>query len=136
MPDKNYDIGMIGLGVMGRNFVLDIADHGYSVSGYDTDLAKTRDLRTEAGDRAISAVQSLEELVRQLSMPRTIMMLVPAGPPVDAVIHELTPLLERGDLIVDLGNSHFSDTDARGTALAEQGLLYMGVGISGGEAGA
>jgi 6-phosphogluconate dehydrogenase len=136
MPEQKYEIGMVGLGVMGRNLVLNIADHGYSVSGYDTDLSKGRELQTEAGSRAINAAQSLEGFVSVLSTPRVIMMLVPAGPVVDNVIRELMPYLETGDLIIDAGNSHFKDTDLRAKALADRGILYMGVGVSGGEDGA
>jgi len=136
MAGQKYEIGMIGLGVMGRNLVLNIADHGYSVSGYDKDLSKVQELQKEAGSRAINAVQKLEEFVSVLSSPRVIMMLVPAGPVVDSVIRELMPYLETGDLIIDAGNSHFKDTDLRAKLLADKGILYMGVGVSGGEDGA
>jgi 6-phosphogluconate dehydrogenase len=136
MAIQKYAIGMIGLGVMGRNFVLNIADHGYPVSGYDNDLSKVKQLHTEAESRAINAAQSLEEFVSVLSTPRIIVILVPAGQVVDTVIRELIPLLERGDLIIDGGNSHFKDTDVRAKYLSEKGILYMGVGVSGGEEGA
>jgi 6-phosphogluconate dehydrogenase len=136
MAEQKYEIGMVGLGVMGRNLVLNIADHGYSASGYDKDVSKVQELQTETGSRAINAAQSLEGFVSVLSTPRVIMMLVPAGQVVDNVIHELIPQLERGDLIIDAGNSHFKDTDLRAKSLAEKGILYMGVGVSGGEEGA
>ena len=136
MVEQKYKIGMIGLGVMGRNLVLNIADHGYSVTGYDKDPAQVQELRTEIGNRAISASQSLKEFVGGLSKPRVIMLLVPAGQVVDNVIRGLIPLLDKGDLIIDAGNSHFKDTDLRSESLAEKGVLYMGVGISGGEEGA
>ena len=136
MTEQKYEIGMIGLGVMGRNLVLNITDHGYSVSGYDKDLSKVQELQTETGSRVINAAQNLEGFVSGLSTPHTIMMLVPAGQVVDSVIHELIPLLGKGDLIIDAGNSHFKDTDLRSKTLAEKGILYMGVGISGGEEGA
>jgi len=136
MAEQKYEIGMVGLGVMGRNLVLNIADHDYSVSGYDKDLSKVQQLQTEAGSRVINAAQSLEEFVGALSTPRVIMMLVPAGQVVDNVIRELTPRLESGDLIIDAGNSHFKDTDLRSKSLADKGILYMGVGVSGGEEGA
>jgi 6-phosphogluconate dehydrogenase len=136
VADQKYEIGMVGLGVMGRNLVLNIADHGYSVSGYDKDLSKVQELHTETGRRAINAAQSLEEFVSELSTPRVIIMLVPAGPVVDSVIRDLMPFLETGDLIIDAGNSHFKDTDLRSKSLAEKGIVYMGVGISGGEDGA
>jgi 6-phosphogluconate dehydrogenase len=136
MSKQKYEIGMVGLGVMGRNLVLNIADHGYSVSGYDKDLAQVQELQTQAESRPINAAETLKRFVSTLSVPRTIMLLVPAGRVVDSVIQELIPLLERDDLIIDAGNSHFKDTDRRSKLLAEKGILYMGVGISGGEDGA
>ncbi|MEP7137950.1 MAG: NADP-dependent phosphogluconate dehydrogenase [Chloroflexota bacterium] len=136
MAKQKYEIGMVGLGVMGRNLVLNIADHGFSVSGYDKDLSKVQELQTNAGSRAINATKSLEEFISVLSIPRVIMMLVPAGKIVDSVIRDLLPHLERGDLIIDAGNSHFKDTELRSKSLAEKGILYMGVGVSGGEEGA
>ncbi len=113
MAEQKYEIGMVGLGVMGRNLVLNIADHGYSVSGYDKDVLKVKELQTEAGSRAINAAPTLKGFVSVLSTPRVIMMLVPAGPVVDPVIRELMPYLNTGDLIIDAGNSHFKDTDRR-----------------------
>jgi len=136
MAGQKYEIGMVGLGVMGRNLVLNIADHGYSVSGYDKDLSKVQELKTEAGNRAIHAAQDLKEFVSVLSTPRVIMMLVPAGPVVYSVMRDLLPYLETSDLIIDAGNSHFKDTDLRAKSLADKGILYMGVGVSGGEDGA
>ena len=136
MTEQKYELGMIGLGVMGRNLVLNIADHGYSVSGYDKDISKVQELQSEVGSNTINAAQSLDEFVSVLSTPRAIMMLVPAGQVVDNVIRDLIPRLERGDLIIDAGNSHFKDTDLRSKSLGEKGILYMGVGISGGEDGA
>lgn len=136
MAEQKYQIGMIGLGVMGRNLVLNIAEHGFSVAGYDNDRSKVDELRTEAGDRPILAVAALKDFVEALASPRAIMMLVPAGQIVDSVIHELIPLLGSDDLIIDAGNSHFKDTDLRSRSLAEKGILFMGMGISGGEEGA
>ena len=136
MTEQKYEIGMVGLGVMGRNLVLNIADHGFKVCGYDKDLSMVQELQKEAGSRTIKAAQSLKEFVNALSTPRVIMMLVPAGPVVDSVIHELLPYLEKSDLIVDAGNSHFNDTDLREKSMAEKDILYMGVGVSGGEEGA
>jgi 6-phosphogluconate dehydrogenase len=136
MTEQKYEIGMVGLGVMGRNLVLNIADHGYSVTGYDKDPAQVQELQKEAGSRPINAAQSLDKFVDVLSTPRVIMMLVPAGQVVDSVIRDLIPHLEKDDLIIDAGNSHFKDTDLRAKTLAEKGILYMGVGVSGGEEGA
>ena len=113
MAKQKYEIGMVGLGVMGRNLVLNIADHGFSVSGYDKDLSKVQQLQTEAEGRAINAAKSLEEFISILATPRVIMMLVPAGQVVDNVIRDLIPQLEKGDLLIDAGNSHFKDTDLR-----------------------
>jgi 6-phosphogluconate dehydrogenase len=133
---KKFELGMVGLGVMGRNLVLNMADHGHSVVGYDKDLSKVEALQGEAGDREIHGAKTMEEFVASLRTPRAVMMLVPAGPPVDAVIHDVLPYLEEGDLIIDGGNSHFPDTDVRARNLAEKGIQYLGVGISGGESGA
>lgn len=109
---------------MGRNLVLNIADHGHSVNGFDQDMSKVHELKTEPGSGAINASQSLEEFVDILSTPRGFMMLVPAGQVVDSVIHELIPRLESGNLIIEEGNSHFKDTDLRSKSLAEKGILY------------
>ena len=130
------EIGMVGLGVMGRNLVLNMVDHGTLVAGYDTDLARVQALQQEAGAQPIYGAQSIEEFIDLLHVPRAVMMLVPAGAPVDSVIRDLLPHLEPGDLIIDGGNSHFSDTDLRATTLAAKGIDYLGVGISGGESGA
>ena len=136
MTEQKYGIGMVGLGVMGRNLVLNIADHGFAVSGYDKDLSQVQELQKETGSRTINSARDLDEFVKALSTPRTIMLLVPAGGTVDLVIRELIPHLGQGDLIIDGGNSHFKDTDLRAKSLAEKGILYMGVGVSGGEEGA
>jgi len=136
MKTKSYEIGMVGLGVMGRNLLLNMADHGHSVAGFDKDAIKVKALREEAEHRDIRGAASLKEFVGLLRAPRAVMMLVPAGPPVDAVIRELLPCLERGDLIIDGGNSHFSDMEVRTEMLAKRGIQFLGVGISGGEYGA
>ncbi len=130
------DIGMVGLGVMGRNFVLNMADHGFSVAGLDKDAAKVAALHTEAEQRDVRGAADIKEFVALLRHPRAIMMLVPAGAPVDSVIADLLPHLEKGDLIVDAGNSHFSDTDARTLQLTAKGIQFLGVGVSGGAEGA
>jgi len=133
---QNCEIGMVGLGVMGRNLLLNMADHGHSVAGYDKDAGKTDQLREEAETRAVCGASNLREFAGLLRVPRAVIMLVPAGPPVDSVIRDLLPFLERGDLVIDGGNSHFSDMDLRTKALAERGIQFLGVGISGGEHGA
>jgi 6-phosphogluconate dehydrogenase len=133
---RQYDIGMVGLGVMGRNFALNLADKGFSVIGYDKDASKGRLLEAEGAGKPVAGASDAKMFVEALKKPRAAMLLVPAGPVVDAVIGDLSPLLETGDLIIDGGNSHFTDTDRRMKALAERGLEFLGVGISGGEAGA
>jgi len=127
---------MIGLGVMGRNFVLNMADHGYSVAGYDIDREKVDALKKEAGSRKVYSSENLQEFVGLLIEPRAVMMLVPAGPPVDSVIRDVVPHLKKGDLIIDGGNSYFRDTNRREKSLREKCIAYLGVGISGGERGA
>src|SRR5271168_3085708 len=103
-PTKQYEIGMIGLGVMGRNFLLNMADHGFSVAGYDKDPTKVAALRQESEGRAIRGAEDVKEFIGLLRKPRAVMMLVPAGPPVDSVIGDLSPHLDKGDLIIDAGN--------------------------------
>ena len=127
---------MIGLGVMGRNLLLNMADHGFGVLGYDTDATKREALASEAGQGNVKAVESLAAMAGLLRRPRVAMMLVPAGAPVDAVVGELLPHLEPGDIIIDGGNSHYTDTQRRMDALAAKGIHFLGVGISGGERGA
>ena len=129
-------MGMIGLGVMGRNLVLNMADHGFPVAGYDKDEAKVKAMRQEAGQRDARGAADITEFLALLRRPRAIMMLVPAGAPVDSVIKDLSPHLEKDDLIIDAGNSYFKDTDVRARNLAVKGIQFLGVGVSGGEEGA
>ena len=135
--NKTCDLGVIGLGVMGSNFALNVADHGFSVAGYNRKEEKIRQLSEIKSERhKIETTREIRQLCQMLRTPRAIVLLVPAGPPVDAVIESLVPHLEHGDLIIDSGNSHFTDTDRRGAALKEKGLLFMGMGMSGGESDA
>jgi 6-phosphogluconate dehydrogenase len=137
MKNKACDIGLIGLGVMGRNLVLNMADKGFSVGVYNRTAGKTREfIEKEIGGRDIRGGYDLEEFAGLLRKPRAILLLVKAGPPVDAVIEELLPYLDPGDLLIDGGNSYFPDTDRRSKSLAEKGFLYLGMGVSGGEYGA
>jgi 6-phosphogluconate dehydrogenase len=136
MAKPQCDIGLIGLGVMGRNYALNIRDHGFSVAGYDREGGKVASLKSESNSENIYGVEKLEEWATLLRKPRAVMLLVPAGPPVDAVIRELLPQLEPGDLLIDGGNSHYKDTELRQKTLAEKGFSYLGVGISGGASGA
>lgn len=137
MENQLFDFGMIGLGVMGRNLLLNMADHGFPVIGFDKDNQKSAALEAAATPgTTVKGVNTLAEMISQLKAPRKIMMLVPAGKPVDEVIAELLPLLSQGDIVIDGGNSHYTDTLRRVTYLKEKGLHFMGVGISGGEHGA
>ena len=130
-------IGLVGVGVMGGNFVLNIADHGFPVSIFDATPRKVKDFMSEKAEgRPIRPADDLPGFVKSLRKPRVVMMLVPAGKPVDAVINGISPFLEKGDLLIDAGNSHFTDTDRRTEMLAGKGLFFMGMGISGGESGA
>jgi 6-phosphogluconate dehydrogenase len=135
--NTDYQFGMIGLGVMGQNFLLNMADHGYKVIGFDKDPSKTSALESAATEgTTVKGVGTLEDMLRQLETPRKIMMLVPAGKPVDDVIASLLPLVEPGDIIIDGGNSHFTDTLRRVNFLSEKKLHFIGMGVSGGEEGA
>jgi len=129
-------IGMIGLGVMGRNLLLNMADNGFTVAGYDKDQEKVESLRKESNEKNVFAASTLEEFISLLEKPRAIMLLVPAGKPVDAVIDEFVPHLEAKDLIIDAGNSHFTDTNRHLEKLKEKNIGFLGVGVSGGEEGA
>jgi len=133
---EQCEIGMIGLGVMGRNLLLNIAEHGYSVAGYDKDVAKVAALRLEAENRDIRSATHVREFIALLRKPRAVVMLVPAGAPVDSVIKDLLPHLDKGDLIIDAGNSYFKDTDLRASLLMAKGIQFLGVGVSCGEEGA
>jgi 6-phosphogluconate dehydrogenase len=137
MPEAIYDFGMVGLGTMGRNLLLNIADHGFAAIGFDRDAAKGTLLESSATPgTTVKGVGSLAEMVEALKTPRKIMMLVPAGPIVDAVISDLLPLLQPGDIIIDGGNSHFPDTLRRIEYLKDKNIHFMGMGVSGGEQGA
>lgn len=137
MPDVLYDFGMVGLGTMGRNLLLNIADHGFAAIGFDKDLTKGALLESSASPgTTVKGVGSLAEMVAGLKTPRKLMMLVPAGPIVDAVINDLLPLLAPGDIIIDGGNSHFPDTLKRIAYLQDKKIHFMGMGVSGGEQGA
>jgi 6-phosphogluconate dehydrogenase len=137
MQETQYDFGLIGLGVMGRNFILNVKDNGFSAFGYDLDAEKVEALREEGGDRSrVDATQDLPTFCQSLKSPRKIMLLVPAGKIVDQVIEDLLPHLDKGDIIIDGGNSFFSDTDRRDEYLSEKGIHFFGSGVSGGAKGA
>jgi len=130
------EIGIIGLGVMGRNMLLNMADHGFTVAGYDKDPNQVNSLRMEAEHRTIHDTVDIQAFVAMLRRPRAMLLLVPAGPIVDSVIQDLLPYLEQGDLIIDAGNSYFKDTDIRTSNLKTKGIQFLGIGVSGGEYGA
>jgi 6-phosphogluconate dehydrogenase len=131
-----YDFGMVGLGVMGRNFLLNVADHGYSIIGLDNDQAQAEALVEEAGDKPAKATTDMKDFVASLKKPRKIMLLVPAGKVVDMVIEDLLKHVEPNDVIIDGGNSFFEDTERRLEYLKEKKVTFLGVGVSGGAKGA
>lgn len=136
MATGQYDYGMIGLGTMGRNLVYNMCDHGFSVAGFDKDDTKVNALVNEAEGKKVTGAHNLEDFFAALKSPKVIMLLVPAGKPVDAVVAELKPFLSKDDLVMDCGNSHYTDTDRRTEQLAQEQIHFMGVGVSGGEYGA
>lgn len=136
MAKKKYELGLIGLGVMGRNLLLNMADSGFAVAGYDKNLKQVETLAEEAKKHDIFGAKTIKEFVKSLESPRRILLLVPAGKIVDYVIEDLTPLLDKDDIIIDGGNSHFPDTETRQKALEEKGIHFIGMGVSGGAAGA
>ncbi len=131
-----YDFGLVGLGVMGRNFILNVADNDFAAFGLDTDPEKVEALKKEGAGKKVDGTTDKEAFVKSLSTPRKIMMLVPAGGPVDSVINDLLPFLDEGDLLIDGGNSFYTDTDRRFEQLKEKGIHFMGCGVSGGAKGA
>ena len=134
---EKYPFGLIGLAVMGQNLVLNIESHGFPVAVYNRTPARTQEfLAGPAQGRRIKPCYSLQELVDSLERPRKVMLMVQAGSPVDEVIAQLKPLLEPGDLIIDGGNSFYKDTERRAAALAQEGIHFIGTGVSGGEEGA
>ena len=137
MENEFFDFGMIGIGVMGSNLLQNMADHGFRVMGYNKSKQKTDVLESQASaGTVIKGVNTLESLVQQLKHPRKLIMLVPAGKPVDDVIESLIPLLSKGDVLIDGGNSHYTDTLRRVNYLQPKGIHFMGMGVSGGEEGA
>ena len=134
---QKADIGLIGLAVMGQNLVLNMNDHGYSVAVYNRTTEKVDDfLDGPAKGSKVIGTHSIEQLCASLKSPRKIMIMVKAGAPVDAVIESLVPHLDAGDIIIDGGNSLYSDTERRTQTLLEAQIHYIGMGVSGGEEGA
>ena len=135
--DAQATIGLTGLAVMGRNLARNIARHGHTIAVHNRTTAKMTEFIKEYGDEGpFTGCESVEDFVNALETPRRIIVMVKAGKPVDAVIEELTPLLDEGDIIIDAGNSHFPDTVRRTEECAANGIRFMGVGVSGGEEGA
>ena len=132
-----YKIGVVGLGVMGANLARNIASKGFPVAGYDLDAAKTQAFTSRApADAGIGGAEAPDKLMAVLERPRRILMMVPAGAPVDSVIAHLRPHLQKDDILIDGGNSFFRDTDRRADDLAAAGFRFLGMGVSGGEEGA
>lgn len=136
MDQQLYDFGMIGLGVMGRNFLLNVADDGYGALGTDVNPEAVAALNEEGEGMRVKGVNTQKEFVSLLSRPRKIMVLVPAGKIVDKVIEGLLPLLDKDDIIIDGGNSHYDDTNRRYEELKPKGIRFLGTGVSGGAEGA
>ena len=132
--DKQADIGLIGLAVMGQNLALNINDHGYRVAVFNRTTSKiTRFLENEAADSDIVGAYTPEEFVAAIKRPRKIILMIQAGAAVDKSIAQLAPLLDEGDIIIDGGNSNFNDSIRRTAEVEAMGLLFVGAGISGGE---
>ena len=137
MPDATCDIGLIGLAVMGQNLVLNMNDHGFKVAVFNRTVSKVDDfIAEEAKGTNVVGAHSIQEFVSLLKRPRRVMFMVKAGDTVDQMIDHVLPLLEAGDILIDGGNSLFTDSNRRSKALAEKGILFVGTGVSGGEEGA
>src|SRR5699024_10998743 len=133
---SKQEFGVIGLAVMGKNLAFNIESKGFSVSVYNRSVERTEEMMAEAGQRNVYPTYSLEEFVESLESPRKILLMVAAGKPTDAVIEGLLPLLDKGDILLDGGNTNYKDTQARSTLLEEKGIHFIGTGVSGGEEGA
>lgn len=134
---EKADIGLVGLAVMGENLVLNMESHGYTVAVFNRTTSKVDNFINGRGKgKNIIGTHSVEEFVNALKRPRKVMIMVKAGAPVDALIEQVIPYLEKGDIIIDGGNSHFPDTIRRTKYLEEKGFLFIGTGVSGGEEGA
>jgi 6-phosphogluconate dehydrogenase len=137
MNEAGADIGVTGLAVMGRNLARNLARHGHTVALHNRTSARTQSLVADHGDEGdFVPSESMPDFVASLRRPRAVIVMVKAGGPTDAVIDELTPLLEADDIVVDCGNAHFQDTRRREEALRDKGIHFVGCGVSGGEEGA
>lgn len=134
---KKANIGIVGLAVMGENLTLNMESKGFSVAVFNRTISKVKNFVEGRGkDKNIIGTYSLQELVDALEKPRKIMIMIKAGAPVDAFIESIIPLLDKDDIIIDGGNSYFKDTIRRTKHVEDNGLLYIGTGVSGGEEGA
>ena len=133
---SKQQIGVIGLAVMGKNLAFNIESRGYTVSVYNRSQSKTDEMMNEAKGKNIVPTYSIEEFVDSLEVPRKILLMVKAGEATDATINQLKPLLQKGDILIDGGNTFFKDTQRRNQELSELGLHFIGTGVSGGEEGA
>jgi 6-phosphogluconate dehydrogenase len=137
MSKESCDIGLIGLAVMGQNLVLNMNDHGYKVAVFNRTVSKVDEfIKDEAKGTEVVGAHSIEEMCGLLKLPRRVMIMVKAGDVVDQTIEQILPHLEKGDIIIDGGNSLFTDSNRRTKDLAEKGILFIGTGVSGGEEGA
>src|ERR1700749_1873145 len=137
MDTATCDIGLIGLAVMGQNLVLNMNDHGYKVAVFNRTVSKVDDfIKNEAKGTQVVGAHSAEELGELLKKPRRVMLMVKAGSVVDETIDHVLPYLEKGDILIDGGNSLFTDSQRRTKDLAAKGILFIGTGVSGGEEGA
>ena len=135
--NNKSNIGLIGLAVMGENLVMNMANHGFNVSVFNRSPERTdKFLAGGAKGKTIKGFHTLEEFVASLESPKKVMMMVKAGTPVDDLIEQLIPLMEKGDVIIDGGNSHYPDTNRRTAYVESRGLFFIGTGVSGGEEGA
>ena len=136
MSNQQYELGLIGLGTMGQNLLMNMADSQYAVAGYDKDSSRVDELMEIAKDYKISGKYDMDSFIAVLKKPRVVILLVPAGQIVDSVISEILPYLEPGDIVIDGGNSHYVDTDRRISELESHQIQFVGMGISGGAEGA
>jgi 6-phosphogluconate dehydrogenase len=137
MADATCDIGLIGLAVMGQNLVLNMNDHGYKVAVFNRTVSKVDEfINNEAKGTEVVGAHSIEEMCKLLKSPRRVMIMVKAGEVVDQTIEQVLPYLDKGDIIIDGGNSLYTDSDRRTKDLASKGILFIGTGVSGGEEGA
>lgn len=137
MVQSSYsDIGVIGLGVMGKNLTLNMVDHGFTVSVYNREYSWTEEFIDNNKTDKILGTMTLEDFVMSLKTPRKILLMIKAGSPVDETIAHIEPFLTKGDVIIDGGNSNFNDTNRRTREITEKGFLFIGTGVSGGEEGA